>query len=417
MIFCLLISTLFSFFPSANADWDYPGHTQIKWIDSENIIYTYKFELYKYNIQTKEKIQLSPLTRATYFHPTKSWIGTWNLGLPSCFPGEPTTNIFTIIDYSTNIEIKIYENISGFKWSPIGNYFLIIMDKNMSFYSCNNFELIGNIPLNISGAYSTYDIEWSPDENLIAIPTGTNLTIYDRIDLKAIKVLDEDVYIQLKFSPNSKYLVAYPNSGSVTTKVWEMHSWNLVYENGRPHIPPEPWSKNGEYLLLKTYNSYVSNDNKWKYHMVSSQNWEDVKTFNVSEDYDSTLIWSPNGRYFAIISSKERHSSSCDAIIYEMDSIEIVFEHHFEDSVTVVEFSPDNNKIAVGFGNYDKKKTPEFYNNEKDIIDKYQNKDKNKGNNPLLLIENQVIVILILLIIIISAIWVYRKKKKKPMIK
>jgi len=55
-----------------------------------------------------------------------------------------------------------------------------------------------------------------------------------------------------------------------------------------------------------------------------------------------------------------------------------------------------------------------FNNNDKDIIDKYHEKDENGNKNPLLMIENQIVIILVFGIII-SAIWVYwKKKQKKP---
>ncbi len=52
----------------------------------------------------------------------------------------------------------------------------------------------------------------------------------------------------------------------------------------------------------------------------------------------------------------------------------------------------------------------EFYDNEKNIVDKYHKKDDD-GSNPLYAIENQIVIILMLIIIVGIITWAYRRKK------
>ena len=280
--------------PNTMGDWGYPGVEYISWENEDTIYFQYRFEIFRHGTSDGEIVNIYSSPANYELIRNGSMMVLSDRHLPSCTGFQPSCTLKTqIINIEENKTIQIFENISGYSVNHDGSQIIIKIGMNISTYNLPEMDCVSFQNTGLPGDLRTDYINWGQGNNMIALMDGHYVSIMETSSMNELKRIPTR-YRDFGFSPDGAYFhtreeiedLGYPLT------VWNTNTWEKAIEIDSAMSLDHPWGSDYFYYRTDKTNNYW--DDNRTYRFLSTEDWTEIKSFDVEERSDSTITWNSN---------------------------------------------------------------------------------------------------------------------------
>jgi len=233
----------------------------------------------------------------------------------------------------------------GVSFSPNGEWIASAsVDGTVRVWEASDYS--EHASLRNSGAFC---LTWSPDSKKIAVgSTSGRITIWDIESQETSQIFRSGNFtVSISWSPDDKFIAAGRLDGKIL--VWDVKNGEQVavisgYSHTRSDANGLAFSPDGTVLASTHQDGYT--------YLWDVDTWELQEKMKQSSGWMRGLAWSPDGQFLASTGEGTRIH------IWDMENSESrILVNIYGPSKWSVSWSPNGDRIAVGSGTYDSRKT------------------------------------------------------------